>query len=64
MDPVADHTLKEAPVHSEERGYGAIVAGIIALVFLGFVIHAATLAPDGEAGKPPAASAGAPKAGH
>lgn len=64
MDPAADHTLKEAPVHSEERAYGAIVAGVIALLFLGFVVHAATLPPQGEAGKPPAASAGAPKAAH
>lgn len=64
MDPVADHTLKEAPVHSEERGYGAIVAGVISLLFLGFVVHAATLPPQGEAGKAPAASAGAPKSGH
>ncbi|UGV27005.1 hypothetical protein E0H22_15690 [Rhodopseudomonas boonkerdii] len=64
MDPAADHTPKEAPVHSEERAYGAIVAGVIALLFLGFVVHAATLPPQGEAGKPPAASAGAPKAGH
>jgi hypothetical protein len=64
MDPTADHTLKEASVHSEERGYGAIVAGVIAVLFLGFVVHAATLAPQGEAGKAPAASTGAPKAAH
>lgn len=63
MDPVADHTLKEAPVLTQDRGYGAIVAGVIALLFLGFVVHAATLAPQGEAGKAPAASA-APKAAH
>jgi hypothetical protein len=63
MDPAADHTLKDATVHSEERGYGAIVAGVIALLFLGFVVHAATLAPQAEAGKAPAAGA-APKAGH
>lgn len=64
MDPTADHTLKEASTHSEERGYGAIVAGVIALLFLGFVVHAATLAPPAEAGKAPAASAAAPKAAH
>jgi hypothetical protein len=63
MDPTADHTLTEARVHSEERGYGAIVAGVIALLFLGFVVHAATLAPQAEAGKAPAATA-APKAAH
>lgn len=63
MDPVADHTLTEAHVYSEERGYGAIVAGVIALLFLGFVVYAATLAPQAEAGKAPAASA-APKAAH
>lgn len=62
MDPAADHTLKEAPVHSEDRGYGAIVAGVIAVLFLGFVVHAATLAPKADAGKAPAASA--PKAAH
>jgi hypothetical protein len=61
MDAAADHTLKEASVPSEERGYGAIVAGVIALIFLGFVVHAATLAPQGEA---PASNAGAPKAAH
>ncbi|WP_398468967.1 hypothetical protein [Tardiphaga sp.] len=63
MDPTSDHTLKEAPVHSEERSYGAIVAGVVALLFLGFVVHAATLAPPADAGKAPAASA-APKAAH
>lgn len=63
MDPTADHTLTEAHVHSEERGYGAIVAGVIALLFLGFVVHAATLAPQAEAGKAPATNA-APKAAH
>lgn len=62
MASTADHTLKEAPVHSEDRGYGAIAAGVIALLFLGFVVHAATLAPPAEAGKAPAASA--PKAAH
>lgn len=64
MASTADHTLKEAPVHSEDRGYGAIVTGVIAVVFLGFVVHAATLAPQGAAGNAPAQSAGAPKAGH
>ena len=63
MVSAADHPLKEASVHSEERAYGAIVAGVIALVFLGFVVHAATLAPQAEAGKAPATSA-APKAAH
>lgn len=63
MASTADHTLKEAPVHSEDQGYGAIVAGVIALLFLGFVVHAATLAPPADAGKAPAASA-APKAAH
>jgi hypothetical protein len=63
MDPAADHTLKDATVPNEERAYGAIVAGVIALLFLGFVVHAATLAPQAEAGKAPAASA-APKAAH
>jgi len=63
MASSADHSLKDAPVHSEDRGYGAIVAGVIALLFLGFVVHAATLAPKADAGKAPAASA-APKAAH
>lgn len=64
MVSAADHPLKEASVHSEERAYGAIVAGVVALVFLGFVVHAATLAPQAEAGKAPAASTSAPKASH
>lgn len=62
MASTVDHSLKEAPVHSEDRGYGAIVAGVIALLFLGFVVHAATLAPSADAGKAPAAAA--PKAAH
>jgi hypothetical protein len=61
MDPAADHTLTETHVSSEDRGYGAIVAGVIALVFLGFVVHAATLAPSEKAAAPAAA---APKAAH
>lgn len=64
MVSAPDHSLKDAGVHSEDRGYGAIVAGVIALLFLGFVVHAATLAPQAEAGKAPAASTGAPKAAH
>jgi hypothetical protein len=64
MVSASDHPLKETSAHSEERGYGAIVAGVIALLFVGFVVHAATLAPQAEAGKAPAASTSAPKAAH
>ena len=63
MDPAADHTVKEDKVHIEERGYGAIVAGAIALVFLAFVVHAATL-PAPDASSAPPAGAAAPKAAH
>jgi hypothetical protein len=63
MDPAADHTVKEVKVHTEESGYGAIVAGAIALVFLAFVAHAATL-PAQDAGSAPPAGATAPKAAH
>ena len=57
MDSAADHTVNEASVKTEERGYGSIAAGAIALVFLGFVIHAATLAPQDAAGTPAASAA-------
>jgi hypothetical protein len=63
MDPAADHTAKELNVHTEERGYGAIVAGAVALVFLACVVHAATLpTQQPEASAPPPAAA--PKAAH
>ncbi|WP_398476642.1 hypothetical protein [Tardiphaga sp.] len=61
MASAPDHALKDAGTDSNA---GAIVAGVIALLFLGFVVHAATLAPSADAGKAPAASAGAPKAAH
>lgn len=64
MDAAADHTLKEASVSSEERSYGAIVAAAVALVFIGFVVHAATLPMQGEAGGPHATTSAAPKAAH
>jgi hypothetical protein len=63
MDPAPDHTVKEAKVHTEESGYGAIVAGAIALVFLAFVAHAATLQAEDTGSAPPAGTA-APKAAH
>lgn len=61
MASTADHSQNNAS--SEDPGYGAIAAGVIALLFLGFVVHAATLAPPADAGKAPAASA-AKKAAH
>ena len=57
MDPAADHTVKEVEVHAEESGYGAIVAGAIALVFLAFVVHAATLPTQQPEASAPAAAA-------
>ncbi len=63
MDPAADHTVKESNVHTEERGYGAIVAGAVALVFLAFVVHAATLPTQQPEASAPTAAA-APKSAH
>jgi hypothetical protein len=55
-DPANDHTVKETAVHQEERSYGAVVAGVVAVVFLGFVVHAATL-PSQPASAPAAKAA-------
>jgi hypothetical protein len=63
MDPAADHSVKEVKVHTGESGYGAIVAGAIALAVLAFVAHAATL-PAQDASSAPPASAAPPKAAH
>lgn len=62
MASAPDHALKDASTHSDDSSAGAIVAGVIALLFLGFVVHAATLASPVGAGKAPAASA--PKTAH
>ncbi len=64
MASAPDHAQKDASTQSDDSSAGAIVAGVIALLFLGFVVHAATLAPQAGAGKAPAASTGAPKAAH
>jgi hypothetical protein len=63
MDPAVDHTVKESNVHTEERGYGAIVAGAVAPVFLAFVVHAATLATQQPEASAPSTVA-APKSAH
>lgn len=63
MDPAADHTIKESNVQTEDRGYGAIVAGAIALIFLAFVVHAATLLTQQPEASAPLAAA-SPKAAH
>jgi hypothetical protein len=41
-DPAEDNSVFETRIDRSERSYGAITAGVIALVFLAFVFHAAT----------------------
>ncbi|QDM14779.1 hypothetical protein FNL55_01545 [Tardiphaga sp. vice352] len=64
MDPAIDHTVNEANVRTEDSAYGAIVTGAIALVFLAFVVHAATLPTQDAAAPPPPSGATATKAAH
>lgn len=49
VDTAADRTVKEANIHNEERGYGAIVGGVITLTVLALSYPAvvAVGSPDG-----------------